>query len=724
MMINRTVISSARCSQCRVSLLTAFASVAGFSLRAIPAPLNTHRVLIPRRAFQAPSAVRSELQPHEKIIPAEEVPLEDEDAPNPVGGTNDASVPWYLQVETPPRQISPLSDRQQLPELPPNPPSLLQPILEHISIELGLDHLTLFDLRKLDPPPALGANLLMIIGSARSEKHLHVSADRLCRWLRTTHGLRPYADGLLGRNELKLKLKRKARRVKLLGSVGSIESSDKDDGLRTGWVCVNIGTVEESTEEIIEPVGFVGFGSRGTGVRIVVQMLTEEKREELDLESLWGGFLRRQEEKEAEELKHRQEYQQEDEVGRIALVNERPVSDIPAGAAPSYQKSPMMIQAQSRGLHNSARSFALEQSIQEQSDYIGLDSPSAEPRLQAPSRNNPESFQNIENSASPSQFSAVGDLLALRTHLNYLKSIPREDAFEVLGKGPEDHDSTSFLTSFYGSYPLFPSAEHWECLLDLHCYATEINPRCYGSHNLLYQYKQMRASGVDISEAFLVKLFRTILFFRFPSRQPMATNELEATDADGRVEGLSKNSVRRAAYILKDMSLSGLNIVTEEICLLLSEAVMLSRSLEKPPMPALQDLLRIMFQHNPNITNAQSHLRILQMYATTLNWRGFWRYWRGIARQGQPRSVDHYILMFRSVASTMHQAQCMDVLRTWVPEMQIEKPAVGLKGAVAEAVMECVRVAEPDIESAAVERGGRGEWVRLWRRCLRKQAAG
>ncbi|KAI4134120.1 MAG: hypothetical protein LQ347_001779 [Umbilicaria vellea] len=726
MLINRAVTSSVRCSQCRISVLSAFASAAGVSfgtLSPISPPIVTQRLLIPRRAFQASSAVRSELQPQENDVLDEAEHLEDKEVTNTVGESRETPQPWYLQVETPQRQISPLSERQQLPELPANPPALLQPLLEHISIDLGLDDLTLFDLRKLDPPAALGANLLMIIGSARSEKHLHVSADRLCRWLRTTHGLRPYADGLLGRNELKLKLRRKNRRAKLLGSVGSIDSKDRDDGIRTGWVCVNIGAIEESTEDVIEPEGFVGFGSRGTEVRVVVQMLTEEKREELDLESLWEGFLRRQAKKEAEDLRVREEYEQEEVVGRIPPANKRLVSDISCVATPSYLKSPRPTQTQSRGFHNSARSFDPGQNIHEQFDHTGPNPSGIEPRLQFPSNNKYGSVRNMEYSASLDQhtsnqsdrFSDVGDLLALRTHLNYLKSLPREDAIEVLGQGPVDHDSTSFLTSFYGSYPLFPSAEHWECRLDLHCYATEIRHRHYGTSNLFKQFKEMRASGAKISEATFVNIFRTMLLFR----QPIAPNDPDATDADDPVRAISITSVMRAAYVLHDMSLSGLNIVTEEMFMMLLEAVMLARSYMPSSMAALQDLLRILLQHRPDITNSQSHYRILQMYASTYDWTGFWRYWRGIARQEQPRTADHYILMYCAVASTAHQAHCMQALRTWVSEMQIEEPPVELVGAVAEAVMECVRVAEPSIENAVAENWNEmGEWTRLWRRCL------
>ncbi|MCJ1438063.1 ATPase synthesis protein 25 mitochondrial [Xylographa pallens] len=235
---------------------------------------------------------------------------------------SESGVPWYLQVQPPPSTINPLSDRQRLPELPEDPPALLQPILEHLSNEVGLDDLTLLDIRKLDPPPALGANLIMLLGTARSEKHLHISADRFCRWLRTVHKLSPFADGLLGRNELKLKMRRKARRAKLLGSVGSTDKGSADDGIRTGWVCVNIGSIEavdrdvKAVDYLEESAdGFVGFGGEMDGVKLVVQMLTEEKREELDLETLWGGFLARQQRKELREAEKQLQEAKEREVG-------------------------------------------------------------------------------------------------------------------------------------------------------------------------------------------------------------------------------------------------------------------------------------------------------------------------------------------------------------------------------------------------------------------------
>jgi hypothetical protein len=111
---------------------------------------------------------------------------------------------------------------------------------------------------------------------------------------------------------LKLKLRRKAKRSKLMSAVGGKGGGDAEDlaeGIRTGWVCVNVGVVPGAEGEevgggelVLEREGeFGGFGPGGsTGVRIVVQMLTEEKRGEVDLERLWTAVLKKSErEKEA-----------------------------------------------------------------------------------------------------------------------------------------------------------------------------------------------------------------------------------------------------------------------------------------------------------------------------------------------------------------------------------------------------------------------------------------
>jgi hypothetical protein len=207
---------------------------------------------------------------------------------------SDESIPWYLRSQS--SAPSPVQ-AAEIPDLPPNPPPLLETLLEYVSVTAGLDDLQLLDLRHLDPPPALGPKLIMLIATARSEKHLHVAADRFCRWLRRDHGLKANAAGLLGRNELKIKLRRKAKRMRMLANVGgAMPEGNLDDGIRTGWICCTLGKIEAHPDDMHMPGDnvqeFVGFRDIKPGVNVVVQMFIEEKRAETDLETLWGGVLR------------------------------------------------------------------------------------------------------------------------------------------------------------------------------------------------------------------------------------------------------------------------------------------------------------------------------------------------------------------------------------------------------------------------------------------------
>jgi ribosomal silencing factor RsfS len=212
----------------------------------------------------------------------------------PASTAVDTSIPWYLRQNAAAREAQkPI----EIPSLPHNPPPLLKTILEYISITAGLDDLELLDLRHLDPPPALGPKLIMIIATARSEKHLHVAADGFARYLRREHGLKANAAGLLGRNELKIKLRRKAKRMRMLANVGgAVPEGNIDDGIRTGWICCTLSKIEAHPDDMHMPGDnveeFVGFRSVKPGVNVVVQMFTEEKRAETDLETLWGGVLR------------------------------------------------------------------------------------------------------------------------------------------------------------------------------------------------------------------------------------------------------------------------------------------------------------------------------------------------------------------------------------------------------------------------------------------------
>lgn len=292
-MIVRPAVAALGCRSCQNTIYRAVLSAPRF--RSLPAP-SRHVPVLTRRAFSSGHQLRSDTFREE-----------DESAS---GALNDAAEttsettsshkpnrPWFLDVD-PPRH--PPSDHiPVLPTVPDNAPEILEPIIKYVYEDMGLDELSLLDLRELDPPPALGPNLIMLFGTARSERHLHVSAGRLVRWLRRNYKLDSQADGLIGPGELRTKLRRLRKKAKLMGTNTAIVPGG-DNGISTGWICVNFSAAGDKvgeSESFDDDGRFSGFGTPQTGTTIVVQCLTEARRAELDLETLWQGILKRSLEK-------------------------------------------------------------------------------------------------------------------------------------------------------------------------------------------------------------------------------------------------------------------------------------------------------------------------------------------------------------------------------------------------------------------------------------------
>ncbi|KAI9705463.1 MAG: ATPase synthesis protein 25 mitochondrial [Candelina mexicana] len=766
MAVPEAVRTRSLCNACRMSIISLFTTIAKIPPR--PAPfVDAVRISYPLqispkgehvRAFTRSSWHRAEQKREisgQSVQALRDVALEPIPEQEPVRqAVSNEQLPWYLQVQTPQPAASPLFARQSIPEVPSNSPDLLHPLLEHISIDLGLDNLTLFDLRELDPPPALGTNLLMVLGTARSEKHLHVSADRLCRWLRTSHTLSPYADGLLGRNELKLKLRRRARRTKLLSSVGASDRGNTDDGIRTGWICVNVGRLENgpAAAENLEEDGIVGFGSPNSGVKVVVQMLTEEKRNEIDLESLWGGMLERKARREAkmDGLLHQSSDPEASDLTPQDL--KRQASSLASAKLTRFLPTVDKIQtSQRRAFHSVAHTDLSNTAQPPPFEYDESELPSVEPRIQHAYESIPQQdldtmtpptdpngeevahqrFAGSETSRTQIDFANAGKALTLRALLNHLRSLPREDAQEILGRGSNDATSTSFLASFHNAIPPFPSYAHWECRIEMHCYAVELGHPGYSKSSLLKLLHKIQESGVDISEETLQLMFETIL-----NGKGLAQSVVETV--------VSEKDIGMAMHVLETMSSRGYNVVTEGIIVLLHEAVHFATRIAHSPKPnpeetskepkddrsgalrraneeikTAQTRLRdIMEAYKVNFTKDDSYIRILRLYAIQGHWDEFWDTWDEMARRLQPRSEDLYEFLFRTIAHTSNQKECMQTLRAWVPEMEREQPPVLLKGQVAGAVQECLLVADPWVaEDAESEGTVNGEWIKLWRRC-------
>ncbi|PTB64659.1 hypothetical protein BBK36DRAFT_1176989 [Trichoderma citrinoviride] len=290
-MISRPVAATLGCCGCRQAILRAVASrpLAGIgqsASRGIRPVASSGFRGVPNASQQFGTATQRNAEAR-----AEAEGLRDEE--DIVDNDESADTPWFLDVE-PPRR-APLQHIASLPKVPEDAPPLLEPMMKYIYEDMGLDELSMLDLRDLDPPAALGPNLIMIFGTARSERHLHISAGRFVRWLRKNHQVGARADGLIGPGELKTKLRRLRKKAKMLGT-NTMILPGSDNGISTGWVCVNFRAHDHGAQESTsydESGRFSGFGTPLTGTTVVVQCMTESRRNELDLETLWRGILKR-----------------------------------------------------------------------------------------------------------------------------------------------------------------------------------------------------------------------------------------------------------------------------------------------------------------------------------------------------------------------------------------------------------------------------------------------
>ncbi|PVH82118.1 hypothetical protein DL98DRAFT_457074 [Cadophora sp. DSE1049] len=722
MVVSRTFRATA-CASCRLSILRSFTSLAGPSIRAPQLSARVSRCSnrssqqfgLSSRLFsdgQKLESSRHESNKEEDVL-AEEALLEDSEVfkegdkeVEDLGDGDVAAVPWYLQVESPHRAPKPLSERQSLPDLPESPPPILQPLLQQISIDLGLDDLSLLDLRNLDPPPALGANLLMVLGTARSEKHLHVSADRLCRWLRSNYKLRPDADGLLGRNELKLKLKRKAKRAKLMGSAND---DNGDDGVRTGWVCVDIGVVdggEAANTDTARQDNFVGFGRRTDGVRIVVQMLTEEKREEIELEKLWSGILKRGGEPET------------------GLIDSEPQETAAQSGLPRPTErtslAAMLGRGQTRELHTSARRMSSTASSDNQQFNVKAMEESLTDAIVDGAYG--KAVDVLRQSIPYAEFLQQGKwkLFLLKQLRTYLELVPRERALEELGVLDSNTATTPYLTCFNGLLSSFPTEVEADIRIWLACFARDLGHEEYTRSRLFEIFQELQSYGVKISHMSYMRLLKGVL----------------SPDKGRKYHGPQRPFAEMAMKILQTMHDQGIEILNEDLLVYVQEVASPQQPAEDAPpgsidtdpsdtfglpslpMSPIQERLHalIMSLELPPFKDV-SRMRLMELYARLGHWKEFFEIFRMAPNQGQLQSANVYAFMFGCVAQTGYQKSCMAVLRTWIPDLESEMPAVELDGEVGEAVRACLRIADPFVEQDALDSSEMpSEWLSLWKR--------
>jgi ribosomal silencing factor RsfS len=173
-------------------------------------------------------------------------------------------IPWYLREQQTDNSLATNFDIQQAqyekyPDLPRDSPPLLQPLVSRLFYDHHLLNIVLLDLRNRDPPPVWGSNTIMILATVRSERQLSSVAEATSKWLKTIAGVIPRIDGLPKQENLVMK--RRRLRKKSLRRPGYLMATPRP----TTWVSM-----------------YTGYQG------LVLQLFTEQGRQEYDLEELWG----------------------------------------------------------------------------------------------------------------------------------------------------------------------------------------------------------------------------------------------------------------------------------------------------------------------------------------------------------------------------------------------------------------------------------------------------
>ncbi|KAL2829171.1 Pex12 amino terminal region-domain-containing protein [Aspergillus cavernicola] len=661
-MLNRTLLRAPRCYQ--------------EVLRASPSPSYAairHTFLAYSRVRTLTSIAHLSLDPPASSqSTSSRLAVEEKEAAEPKSTPEPSQhIPWYLQEESAIPEPAEVFSSDQLPDLPEHPPKILPELLEYVFKDIGLDELKLFDLRELETPSALGANVIMIIGTARSVKHLNVSADRLCRWLRSSWKLTPYADGLLGRNELKIKLRRKTRRARLASRTGTTVD-DKDDGITTGWICVNAGIVEKGPVQEQREGAFEGFGHLGGGTRVVVQMFTEEKRAELNLDGLWEATLAR-----AQRAKQRN--------------SNAPVDDAPEKVRSPNSISPSPSDYETSNAPRSSVSLPIEQRRQLHSKHQHQHS-----RLR---HNVTGTRQFMSWSRGPEPREPLPSSMLLQ----YLSGLQNDQVKFALGDNPEDPNSTEFLRNYYSSLADSPTADMDLAKLELIGFATSRQHPGYSKENIHRAFMDCCIAGCDITDSLSSQVVRVLL-------APRTGDDPELG------EWLPDSDKELALSVLDQIVLRGANVMSLELFNMLYSAMSLpSAPGEDDISPADKSahILRMIETLDIPFDAVQARILMLAQFRNG-DFEGFYKWWRKLPLNNSPRNYEDYEMLFRLHAELGDQHLARQCLATWAPMMSREDPPIPLMGEIVNWIMDCLYIADPDIQARAVE-GSKGDLTRLWR---------
>lgn len=585
--------------------------------------------------------------------------------------------PWYLEEE--PRRHPTLKthDFPPLPQLPPGSPPILSGLLEQLANELGLEDLKLLDLRSLNPPAALGPGLIMLFGTARSERHLHVSGRFLKSWLRTK-GINVEADGVLTARALKINMRRQRKKAKLLGNAAV--SHTGDNGLATRWVCMNLGTIgltpqEESAIESNDG-SLTGFGTQqdGGGTTIVVQMLTESKRKELDLETLWSRILARRGDPNIVE---------DDLEYHEAGTHNRETSIFTEGGTSKVFARP----SQRRFFSTSYRHSSLLDDSTEVTD----------PPNHAPTTNAVDTYVDPVNHIDAT-LEEIGQLQTAFAGLAFT------DAIDEL-EDSADGSPSEFLRTWNNAIKILPLEQSWKFRMWLVAHGRKLGARRFTLSHLKELHEELELNGILCSREDYLGMLQAVY--------------LEPEESKVSLDKQSQVALR----ILHTMFERGETILQNDVIVPLVESLCRAHQQGDKQRELQVVLEKLVFQADLPYMGTGLLKRLLAAYAHQGNWDRFWEVWRMPPKYLKARREQEYVFLWKTIAATGSQRLCRQAIRECFYEMLNESPGVRFTADIEKEVRACARIADPAAERLARHpqislpkqvRSSRAEFIRLF----------
>lgn len=179
-----------------------------------------------------------------------------------IAESEDGSIPWYLRDES----SSPLFENNsiELPSIPSESPESLTEFLNLLVKDYGLKDIELFDMKSLEEDHEFHTSNqpadYIIICTGVSEKHIYKAANELRTYIKHNYKIIPGIEGMVSGGKSPAARRRILRRARK----GPLATDNDYGKAANSWVMCD--TLVDNT---------------------FIHILTKERREELNLESLW-----------------------------------------------------------------------------------------------------------------------------------------------------------------------------------------------------------------------------------------------------------------------------------------------------------------------------------------------------------------------------------------------------------------------------------------------------